>query len=181
MVCDQSSLEKRDVEARFVELLTYYQRNLLAYISSIMLGDSNSRDVLQDTNVALWSHRDEYDESRPFFPWACGFAYHRVLAYRQSRRRSRLLFNDEMMQEISEAYLKEAAAGDAQLTALKTCLQKLDQKQQKLIHDRYIENISIASIAAQIGGTANQISARLYRIRKALAECIHKVMALEMK
>jgi RNA polymerase sigma-70 factor, ECF subfamily len=178
-VCDQGQPDNEASEARFVEMLTFHQPDLLAYISSIMIGDSNARDVLQDTNVALWSHRNDFDSRRPFFPWACGFAFNKVLAYRQTRRRSRLLFNDEMLQEISQAYLQESAGSDAQLIALRSCLQKLGQKHRELIHDRYIKNVSVNGLATRLGGTANQISARLYRIRKALADCIQKVLATE--
>jgi RNA polymerase sigma-70 factor, ECF subfamily len=180
MVSDTGSADTNDRESRFVEMLTFYQRDLLAYISSLMIGDANARDVLQDANVALWSHRNDYDVSRPFFPWAGGFAYKQVLAHRQTQRRSRLLFNDEMLQAISDAYLQEAVGGDSQLIALRTCLQKLGESHSQLIRERYLENLPIKNIAARMGRTANQISARLYRIRKVLAECIQK-LAIKMQ
>ncbi|HZZ26551.1 MAG TPA: sigma-70 family RNA polymerase sigma factor [Pirellulales bacterium] len=166
---------------RFIELLTAHQRDLFVYINTLLVGDSSAIDVLQDTNLDLWARLQNFDESRPFLPWAYGFAFQRVLAFRKSRRRSRLVLNDDLVQLISDVCVQDTTPADARLTALRNCLEKLDPQQSQLICDRYIEKMSVKTIAARLGHTANQISARLYRIRQTLGRCIQASLVAEMR
>jgi RNA polymerase sigma-70 factor, ECF subfamily len=173
--------DNRDRATRFIELLTSHQRDMYVYINTLLVGDSAAVDVLQDTNLDLWARLENFDSSRPFLPWAYGFAFQRVLAYRKSRRRSRLVLSDEMVQLISDACVQDSTTADARLMALRTCLEKLDPEQGQLIRDRYIEKMSVKTIAARLGHTANQISARLYRIRQTLGRCIQATLVAEMR
>ena len=91
---------RRDDVAGFVDLLTSSQRSLFAYINTLVVGNSSAPDILQDTNLELWARRLDYDWSRPFLPWAYGFAYQLVLAYRKKQSRSKLVFSDEIVQQL---------------------------------------------------------------------------------
>jgi RNA polymerase sigma-70 factor, ECF subfamily len=164
---------------KFVELLTSHQRDLYVYINTLLMNDNAAPDVLQNTNLDLWARLDDFDFTRPFLPWAYGFAYQSVLAYRKTQRRSRLVFSDEVVRLISDTYLSDPADADARLGALRDCVNKLSAQHKQLLRDRYFAKMSVKTLAARLGGTANQISARLYRIRKALAKCIESIMARE--
>jgi RNA polymerase sigma-70 factor, ECF subfamily len=174
------SAEPPDRATRFIELLTAYQRDLYVYINTLLVGDSAAVDVLQDTNLDLWARLESFDSARPFLPWAYGFAFQRVLAYRKSRRRSRLVVSDDIVRLISDAYTRDPTSADARITALRSCLEKLDPQQSQLVRDRYVEKMSVKTMAARLGHTANQISARLYRIRQVLARCIQTTLVAEM-
>ena len=70
-------------------------------------------------------------------------------------------------------YVNGVADADRQrVSALQMCLERLPPRQRQLIRDRYAVTVSVNALAAQLGCTANQISARLYRIRQALAKCV---------
>ncbi len=169
----------KDRSGEFVQLLTAHQRDLYVYINTLLVGDIATADVLQDTNLDLWKRSDEFDFNRPFLPWAYGFAYHRVLAHRKTRSRSRLMFSDQAMQLISDAYMTDSVGADARLAALQNCIDKLDLDQKQLIRDRYVGRTSVKSLAARLGSSANQVSARLYRIRRTLAKCVEATLAAE--
>src|SRR5262249_4584357 len=134
-------------------------------------------DVLQDTNLDLWARLGDFDWNRPFLPWAYGFAYQRVLAYRKTRQRSRLVFSDELLKLISDAYVGDRVSADARLAALQGCLDKLDHAENELIRERYMENMSVKMLASRSGNSPNQLSVRLYRIRHALAKCVARDLA----
>lgn len=168
-----------DSTTRFVEYLTAHQPDLYAYINTLLAGDPSVSDVLQDTNLDLWARAGDFDFNRPFLPWGLGFAYQRVLAFRKSRGRSRLVFSDQMAQLISDIYLSDTTPTDARLTALQECIGKLSRPQNELIRLRYVDRVSVQSISQRSGRTANQISAQLYRIRRALAKCITRALATE--
>lgn len=181
MTQQDNELDRRDTATRFVELLTAHQRDLYSYINTLLLGNSAALDVLQDTNLDLWSRLDNYDFNRPFLPWAYSFAFQRVLAYRKTQVRSRLVFDDAMVSFISDAYTGTESVADGRLMALRACLEKLEAKQHELIRERYVGKLSVNALASKMGSTANQISARLYRIRKTLAKCVEMAMAAEAR
>ncbi|HMP07145.1 MAG TPA: sigma-70 family RNA polymerase sigma factor [Lacipirellulaceae bacterium] len=163
----------------FVEMLTSHQRSLYAYISMLLMGDPGAADVLQDTNLDLWARAGDFDFERPFLPWAFGFARQRVMAYRKSRSRSRLVFGEEAINRIEGACAQAAASADARLAALQRCLQKLDAKQAQLIQERYISKSSLRIMAARLGDTAHNIASRLHRIRQRLSRCVQATLATE--
>jgi RNA polymerase sigma-70 factor (ECF subfamily) len=143
------------------------------------MGDPAALDVLQDTNVDLWSRADEYDFDRPFLPWAFAFARNRVLAHRKSQSRSRLLFSDAAMARIEAECAELAGTADARLTALQKCLQKLNSRQAHLIRERYSGKATVKSIAAQMGETAHNVASQLHRARKQLGRCVNATLAAE--
>lgn len=178
---DAQCSEPVDRPSEFVKLLTAHQRDLYAYINTLLVGDITASDVLQDTNLDLWKRLNDYDFNRAFLPWAYGFAYQRVLAFRKARSRSRLIFSDNVVQAISDAYISDTINADVRLAALQNCLDKLELNQSQLIRDRYTARVSVKALATRLGSSANQISARLYRIRQALAKCVEATLATESR
>jgi len=164
---------------RFVELLTSHQRDLYAYINAMLVGDPAAADVLQDTNLDLWARLGDYDWNRPFLPWAYGFAYQRILAFRKTRSRARLVFNDDVLELVSDVYIGDAHGADVRLSALKQCLDKLAARESELVRERYIGKMSVKMLASRLGRSANQVSVHLYRIRHGLAKCVEATLALE--
>lgn len=164
---------------KFVDLLTSHQPAMYSYICALLMGDSGAADVLQDTNLDLWARAQDYDSDRPFLPWAFGFARQRVMAYRKSRSRSRLVFGAEAINRIEAACSQQAASADMRLAALQKCLQKLDAKQAQLIRERYAAKSSLRIMAAHLGDTAHNVASRLHRIRKRLSGCVQATLATE--
>jgi RNA polymerase sigma-70 factor (ECF subfamily) len=173
--------QETDKAAVFVDLLTSHQRELYSYINALLVGHNGAADVLQDANLELWKHLHDYDFSRPFLPWAYAFAFQSVLAFRTKLSRSRLIFSDETVQAISDAYLEDAADDDTRVAALRGCVEKLDPAGRHLIRERYMGRASVQTIANQAGATANQVSARLYRLRRILARCVETTLAREAR
>ncbi len=174
-----AKVQEVDSATAFVELLTAHQREMYAYINSLLIGRGGAADVLQDTNLDLWKQLNQYDFSRPFLPWALGFAYQNVMASRRKFSRSKLVFSDETLQLISDAYRHDVAEEDLRLAALRNCVEKLDPAGRELIRERYLVRIPVQAMASQTGATANQISARLYRVRRMLARCVETTLARE--
>ena len=58
----------------FNELFLRHQKDVFAYILTLVPDRDNAADVYQQTCLALLEKQAEYDRQRAFFPWACGFA-----------------------------------------------------------------------------------------------------------
>jgi RNA polymerase sigma-70 factor, ECF subfamily len=164
---------------QFIKLLTSHQPQIYAYIATAMFGDSDVADVLQDTNLHLWAQADRYDFDRPFLAWAFGFARQRVMAYRKTCKRSRLVFCEDTLDLLSDQCLKVSDTIDDRLTALQICLKRLSTAQAELIHERYAAKTPVQTIAARMNDSADNISVRLHRIRKILANCVEHTLATE--
>lgn len=174
-----STADQTNRDKRFVDLLTSYQRDLNAYVFTLMAGDPATPDIVQDANVDLWAHKEDFDFSRPFLPWAFRFAHNRVLAHRKKVGRSRLVFSDEYIETLGAAMASDPIDSDRRLTALIRCVESLHGEQKWLVRERYSGGGTVKGIAARLGKTADQISARLYRIRQGLAECIERRLGSE--
>jgi RNA polymerase sigma-70 factor (ECF subfamily) len=163
----------------FMQLLTGIQSRLYAYICS-MIGDATGAlDVLQETNVVLWDKAGEYDQSRPFPPWAFRIAYLQVLAYRKRCLRSRLVFDESLISKMTEEFLSRDEDHATLLDALACCLEKLPGFRRELIDCRYGRGESVEQMAKRFRKTPNVISASLYRVRKCLLSCIESRLAAE--
>jgi RNA polymerase sigma-70 factor (ECF subfamily) len=161
----------------FVQHLTAAQSRLYAYVCSLVGEASGARDVLQETNLALWHKAAEYDPDRPFLPWAYRVAQLQVMAYRKRVARSRLVFDDRLVDALAERVLVRDADLDVRLEALGDCLDKLPGSRRDVIDRRYVEGEPVERIAGRLGKAPNVVAASLYRIRKALLDCIESRLA----
>ncbi len=167
--------------AEFVTQITRVQRQLHAFILSMVWNATEADDVLQQTNLVLWEKSAEFDASRPFLPWAMQFAQWQAMAWLKSHRRQqqRLVIDDALAKLMADEAVAEEQAFEARRNALASCLQKLRPEQRELIARRYEPEASVNSLAEVVGVTAKALSDRLRRIRHALLECIRKTVAEE--
>jgi RNA polymerase sigma-70 factor (ECF subfamily) len=165
------------VSAEFVAQITKSQRQLHAFILSMVWNAAEADDVLQETNLVLWEKVAEFDASRPFLPWAMRFAQWQALAWLKRHKRQRLVFDDDLAKLLADEAAMAEPVFDARRVALASCFQKLKPEQRKLIARRYEPEASVNAMAEAAGTTAKAISDRLRRIRNALLECIEKTIA----
>ncbi len=176
---DDRSDETRQAMAEVVRLLTASQSNLYAYVCALLGTSAGAADVLQETNAVLWEKAGEYDPARPFMPWAYRIAHFQVMAYRKKRSREKLTFDDDLIEQISDAFRRRDEGMDRQLEALDGCLNKLSPRHRTVVDARYRDGQSLETIAQQAGKAPNAVAAELYRVRKALMECIQTTLARE--
>lgn len=167
------------VSAEFVAQITRCQRQLHAFIVSMVWNPAEADDVLQETNLVLWEKVAEFDASRPFLPWAMRFAQLQAMAWLKRHRRAteRFVFDDALAKLLADEAAMHEPEFDARQHALATCLQKLTPEQQLLIARRYEPGASVNAMAQAANSTAKAVSDRLRRIRQALLECIEKTLA----
>jgi RNA polymerase sigma factor (sigma-70 family) len=65
----------------------------------------------------------------------------------------------------------------ARSAALASCVEKLEEKDRKLLRQRYIEQASLRQVAADEGVREDQLYRRLHQIRKSLMKCIDHSLA----
>lgn len=171
-----------EVLKEYGRLLTEAQFELYAFICILMEGEADAADVLQETNLALWTKAETYDFAQPFLPWARSFAYNQVRAYKLRQSRSRLYFDNELVEWFADHVAAEPAGGDIDDKTLKRldyCLSQLSDLQRGVIKLRYTECVSLKEIAKRIGRTANSVGVLLHRTREILAQCLRQAALQE--
>ncbi|MCY2974318.1 MAG: hypothetical protein NTW52_06580 [Planctomycetota bacterium] len=81
-----------------VRLLTQHHQALLRYVYALVGNAEDANDILQETSVALFQKLDQFDESRPFLPWAYRFAYFEVTKWRDTTANKPLKLNDNVVE-----------------------------------------------------------------------------------
>lgn len=166
----------------YVKNITDAQQKLFAYILTLLPRAGEAHEVLSDVNLALWTHRDSYDPSREFWPWACRFAQLQVMAHRKKHRSDRMMFGTELIELLASEGTNATEefspqAEQDQFRALDKCLEKLVPQQRDLLKMRYTQALSVKNIAARLGRSVGAVSDSLYRMRAVLGKCIRMQLA----
>ncbi|MEX0718198.1 MAG: sigma-70 family RNA polymerase sigma factor [Planctomycetaceae bacterium] len=179
---DQPTPHDRDGSAagrgeEFVQLFTRHQRRLYLYVLSLIGDPVEAEEVLQETNVVIWSKFDQFEKGTNFHAWACRIATYQVLKHRERRQRDKLYFSDDFIQTIAAEGRFDSDQSDLRRVALVECLKKLRERDRELIRQRYAPGETGKGIAERLGRPANSVYQSLGRIRRTLLECITRRLA----
>lgn len=151
-----------------------------AYIASAVRDRQHAEDLLQETALSVAEAFDRYDPAKAFLPWTIGVAKNKLLHYYRKHERDRLVFDDELIEQIGSRYEAESIeAFKEQGAALKRCIEKLAEHARTILQMRYVEDMGYEQIAQAVDRTAAGVANNLYRSRKALAECVKRDAARE--
>ncbi|MCU0797473.1 MAG: sigma-70 family RNA polymerase sigma factor [Akkermansiaceae bacterium] len=170
---EKVSPDDRDQE--FVRLLTTHQGPVLAYIRSLMPGFTGASDILQKTNITLWTKKDDFEIGTNFKAWAFSIARNHVMDQRKKLKRNGWLVFSEDLAELFAAEAEEEEDTfdhDAAYRALEVCLSKLRPHDRELVQKRYCESVTLDEYARQIDRSAGTLKARLFKIRAGLRRCL---------
>lgn len=170
MLCDDAG-----VLSEFVGLLTRHQPDLWAFIISRVPGHPEMEDILQETNVALWTHRQRFEKGTDFVAWSFTVAKFVILRHlKKNKRGAWLVFNDDLVELMDSEAPEIFDDGASRLRLLETCLGKLRPEERDLIDYRYSRRGDLETLGRMVGRSASSLSVSLHRIRAALRACIER-------
>jgi RNA polymerase sigma-70 factor (ECF subfamily) len=173
----QSSSPGQDT-ARFVRLFVDEQREVLRYILALVPDIDDAHEILQETAVDLWRKFDRYDPACPFAPWACRFAFLRVLKFREQKlRRSKYLSLESITRLAAERSEKDEILEDRR-RALAACLKQLSDSERLMVEQHYWREMPVAKIAEVTGRNISTLYKALERVRRRLFECVNRRLEL---
>jgi RNA polymerase sigma-70 factor, ECF subfamily len=171
--------DPQDQYERLVAQMTAAQPGLFGFVLSLVPNANDARDVLSETNLALWKKREEFDPTMDFWPWACRFARLQVLAFRKRQKRDRLVLADEVVDLVAAKAELAGREWKDSLESLESCLGELEEGRVQILRRRYFDELSVAQIAGELGKTAGAVADLLYRLRLRIASCIERKLAEE--
>jgi RNA polymerase sigma-70 factor (ECF subfamily) len=167
------------VSRDFVRLLTTNQHKIYAYILTLVSDWDVADDVLQDTCEVMWS---KYAQERPiknFGSWAIQIAYNKVLNYYAKKGREHVLFSSAMLDDVAARAEDVSGQIGERVHALRHCLTKLSEHDQRLLRLRYEYGNTIKDIAQQLGRPIHGMYKTMARIHDALTRCVRRRLAPE--
>lgn len=155
-----------------VSLLTGVQRRLYLYIRSMVPQREDAEEVLQEVNLFIWRHSDEFTPGTDFAAWAYRIAYYHVLTYRKRMARQKVRFCDALVEQLAQKAVDVAERTDIRQEALEECIQKLTPEDRELVRQRYQGGGSAQELAGRIGRSIKAVYYALNRIHLRLLSCI---------
>jgi RNA polymerase sigma-70 factor, ECF subfamily len=164
---------------QFTRLWTEAQPVVAAYLQAALPDFHQAEDLLQEVAVVLLRKFPEYDRTRPFLGWALGVARFEILNARRAYARSRLFFEPEALERLSQTCEELAPELELRARALRECMDKVEGRARELLRLRYEEALKPNSIASQLGLAVVAVRVMLSRTRAALRQCIERKLKQE--
>ncbi|MCW0221375.1 MAG: sigma-70 family RNA polymerase sigma factor [Prosthecobacter sp.] len=161
----------RQTEA-LILLLTQHQDQLFRYIFALLPNEADARDAMQETSLALYRKFEQYDEDKPFLPWAYRFAYLEVLKQRSRSQRQPLSFSEDVLELLADERQNLEPHLENRLRALDGCLQKLPAEERQLVTYRYDQRRPVEEIMEHLGQSRRTLFRNLERVRRLLHDCV---------
>jgi len=168
-------VHSQELTEEFLRLLTEHDRTLAIYVTGLVQPLQDAQDILQEGKIVMWRHFGKFKSGTNFVAWGRKILLRQILAYRRKMKHRRhgqlnedilVLLDVEMDSAIREKRWVEREQ------ALRECLRKLKPEQRELIEQRYRDEASIEKISRQTDKTETAVYQLLYRIRKALQDCV---------
>lgn len=160
-------------EAEFVRLLTRHSSQIFGFILMLSVKRTDADDIMQETSVVLWEKFDSYIPGTSFQAWACRIAYYETLRQRRSDGRVQFL-SDNVFTLLASDALSIMEQTDVNKEALADCLDKLAEKDRRLIEQKYFVQLSTSEIAKRSERSVDSIYRALTRIHSLLSRCMHR-------
>jgi len=169
--------------ASFELIMRRYNQRLFRVVRSIIGGETETEDVMQETYLRAYEHLDQFESRSLFSTWLTRIAVHEASARRRKHRRLRLATTDSPWvaqpaagrDAVEEASLKElghvlAAAVDA-----------LPAELRIVFTLRMVERLSTEQTAESLELTPANVKVRLHRARRALQSWIDRRIGEEAR
>jgi RNA polymerase sigma-70 factor (ECF subfamily) len=172
----EPDLEKSD-EVAFRTVLAH--RSMLAACVGLRIHGSNlAEDVFSDVTLEIVRSWRKYDPTRQFGPWARCIAKRVCMDALRKQRREPLLLGDEAIEQLGVLVESFGTQGELEerKEALRDCMQKLSEANQKLVQYRYFERLPNPDIALRVGKSVKALYAAYSRLHTLLADCVERTL-----
>jgi len=141
---------------------------------------AGAEEVTQDAFVRAYTHLDQYDDARPFYPWIAAIAVR--LSQNWLRGRGRTMHREGAGLEgtrepaMSPAVLGAMIAGERSARLWRE-VAALSSGERTAVTLYYRDEMSVSDIAQALGVTAGTIKTLLFRARRRLRERLQTSIA----
>jgi RNA polymerase sigma-70 factor (ECF subfamily) len=175
----QDPYNETERRKELVALMTQHQRRIFSYIYTMVPNRYDAEDLLQETSMVICEKFDDFEPHTDFVAWACQIAYWRIRYARQKFARSKVIYQQELVDALAQTAAVMREELDERHEALAQCLQKLPQRDRELVLTRYEPGSGVPEAAKRSGRSLEAAYKALARIRKLLFDCVTHQLANE--
>src|SRR5262245_56589088 len=103
-----------DLQEEFLTLFVGCQREIRAFIGSLVRGSHDCDDLVQEVALTLWKEFSRYDRSRSFGAWARGIAAVKLMQRWDKIKRLPVALSPEAIQAVAVAFDRSEASASSQ-------------------------------------------------------------------
>ena len=168
---DHDHTNQAERQAQFMRLYVVHQAAIRAFIWPLVRRQEDVEEVMQNASLAAWNKFSELVDHQGFGGWFCVIAKFEVLNYRRKHARDRLVFDEDLLQQLADELLELDPLEEQR--QLQRCLELMTPTRRQLILKAYTHGKTTAALATELGKSQDALYQILSRTRKELAVCIH--------
>ncbi len=161
-----------------MRLLMLNDKRIYSYILSIVPNVSDADDIMQETSAVMWRKFSDFKPEMSFAAWGFTIARYQIMSHFKKQKRSKLCFNEDLTKLLEEEVEGQFTEMDDRLDALRHCVKKLGDSDQRLLQLRYERNLTLQNIGAHISKSTRATFYSLSRIHKLLLRCLQRTISM---
>jgi RNA polymerase sigma-70 factor (ECF subfamily) len=155
------------------------QGQIYAFILALMPNRHDADDIMQETVTLMWRKFDSFKQGTNFSAWGRAVARNRIMKFFDRHRRSRVRFSDELLRAIEKQTESSLDQMDRFVSALRECVEKLEETDRRVIRMRYEQEVPTKQIADLLGSSIHATYRSMARIHRTLERCIRRAVTRE--
>lgn len=171
----------------FAELLRAHQAAVRWCLFRLLRDSTAVDDVAQEVFIEAYQHLNEKRQGGSLRPWLIGICRNKAKEYVRALVRRKNREQGAMVQQLALWRMERLESAEAHcddfewtLTALRECLERLAPKSRHLIDEHYFQSQTLEALGKRHGSTGGAMRMLLFRVRKALGECLRKKLPEEV-
>jgi RNA polymerase sigma-70 factor (ECF subfamily) len=156
------------------------RHELMAFVYGLVRDPQAAEDVFQEVWIRLAEAAEQEVEIRETAKWCRGVARNLILHHWRAKRSAKVVVDSRIIDLAERAFEeREATVTDPpRKRALVDCVKGLPEKSRAVIELKYDRGLAGGEVARRLGSTYNAVMRTLSRVRKVLAKCVEKKLAL---
>ena len=165
-----------DAEA-FGRIYDGYVERIYRFVFFRVDDQQTAEDLTSQVFLKAWSNLDRFEFTRtPYIAWLYTIAHNTVIDHYRTRKITTALEDVQLSQPDDAEAVENQIDLTVEMQTIKAAMQSLTEDQQQVLHLRFIEGMSNAEIAQQLGKREGAIRALQMRGLQALAKQLAEKM-----
>lgn len=178
------SLESEAIQRAAAEFI-HDRHRLAAFVNGLLRDAHAAEDVLQEVWVRLAAEVGKGTRLDNQAAWCRGVARNLIRQHWERRQTAKVVadstvletFLDRVELAFAEADDDDAADWATRQQALDECVAALPERSRQMLTLRYESSASMDEVACAMGQTFESVTKTLYRVRRALLECVERKLS----
>ncbi len=164
--------EKSNARNQYIRLFLQNQKKIYYYILMLVPNLADADDVMQETAEVMWARFDQFTIGTNFAAWGVKIAHHKVLQFKRDRASKGIRFIEDLAELAVQNTMEDEHR--EHLEILQDCVDKLSDKDRRLIHLRYEQDLTIKRIAQVVSRPLEGMYKAMTRIHNKLVGCMDR-------